>query len=495
MDINEIKSLRSDVIPPQSNLIDGQWRTADTRIDVISPIDGTVLTQISAGEGKDVNAAVAAARAAYADGRWRKMPPAKRKQILNDWAARIEAEALSIAVLGVRDNGTELSMALKAEPTSCAQTIRYYAEAIDKVGGEIAPTAPDRMGLIHREPIGVIGVLTPWNFPLMIGAWKIAPALAMGNSVVLKPSESASLSLLRIAELALEAGIPPGVFNVVTGHGHEAGAALAGHNGVDVLLFTGSGGTGRHLLTASAQSNLKPVYLELGGKSPNIIFDDTADLDAACKATIGAIFRNSGQTCVAGSRLLVQSSMKQQVVDQLVAQAEALRIGDPLDPANDVGAVHSQAQLERNLAHVANARGSGSKLVTGGQKLHEAGFYMAPTIFDDVAPTDSIFQEEVFGPVLTVTGFDTEAEALALANNSDLGLAAGVWTANFDRAHRMVREINAGVVHVNTYGGTDVTVPMGGVKQSGYGYDRSLRALDQVTHMKTAWMAVAQSAT
>ena len=490
MDVNDINKFRSLPVPTQSNLIDGRKTGAADRIDVISPIDGVAFTQIAAASGGDVDAAVAAARAAFDDGRWRAMAPGKRKAILNDWAALIDAEALSLAVLGVRDNGTELAMALKAEPTSCAQTIRYYAETIDKVGGEITPSGRDRMALIHREPIGVVGVLTPWNFPLMIGAWKIAPALAMGNSVVLKPSETASLSLLRIAELALEAGMPAGVFNVVTGHGHEAGAALAGHNDVDALLFTGSGGTGRRLLTASAQSNLKPVYLELGGKSPNIIFDDVADVDAACKAAIGAIFRNSGQTCVAGSRLLVHARIKEQVVESLVAQAEALRIGDPLDPTNDVGAVHSQAQLLRNLDHIAAAKAQGGKLVTGGHSLHDAGYYMAPTIFDDVAPTDAIFQEEIFGPVLTVTAFDTEAEAIALANDSSLGLAAGVWTANFDRAHRMVRDIQTGVVHVNTYGGTDVTVPMGGVKQSGYGYDRSLRALDQITHMKTAWMAI-----
>ncbi|MEY1556688.1 aldehyde dehydrogenase family protein [Yoonia sp. R2331] len=491
LDLNEIKILRSVEVSDQSNLIDGRHQTTDDRITVTSPIDGAPITTIPATQVRDVDAAVIAARAAYADGRWRKMPLAQRKAVLLRWADLIDAEALPLAVLGVRDNGTELAMALKAEPASCAQTIRYYAEAIDKVGGEIAPSADDRLGLIHRQPIGVIGVLTPWNFPLMIGAWKIGPALAMGNSVVLKPSESASLSLLRIATLALEAGLPSGVFNVVTGHGHEAGAALAGHDDVDALLFTGSGGTGRQLLMASAQSNLKPVYLELGGKSPNVIFDDTSDIEATCKAAIGAIFRNSGQTCVAGSRLLVQSGIKTEVLDRLVAMAESLRIGDPLDPANDIGAVHSHDQLKRNLDHVAAAQAAGVRLVTGGHSLHDAGSYMAPTIFDDVRPSDAIFRDEVFGPVLTVTTFDTEAEAIALANDSDLGLAAGVWTSNFDRANRMVRDLQAGVVHVNTYGGTDVTVPMGGVKQSGYGYDRSLRALDQVSHMKTAWMAVA----
>lgn len=490
MEISDINRLRARPVPAQNNLIEGQDSPTDGRIEVSSPIDGKVLTDIAASQPSDVDAAVASARRAYADGRWRRMPPGKRRDVMAKWAALIEAEAQELAVLGVRDNGTELGMALKAEPASAAQTIRYYGEAIDKVGGEIVPTAEDKMCLVHRQPLGVVAVLVPWNFPMMIGAWKIAPAIAMGNSVVLKPSESASLSLRRMAELALDAGLPPGVLNVVTGYGHEAGAALAGHMDVNALLFTGSGRTGRHLLTASAQSNTKPVYLELGGKSPNIIFEDAPDLAAAAKAAVGAIFRNSGQVCVAGSRLLVANSVKDAVLDQIVSAAEALKVGDPLDPSNDIGAVHSEAQLAMNLAHVDKAKAAGAALVTGGTALHDEGYYMAPTIFDEVAPQSPLFQEEVFGPVLTVTSFETEEEALALANASDLGLAAGVWTSNLSRAHRMVREIEAGVVHVNTYGGTDHTIPMGGVKQSGYGYDRSLRALDQVSHMKSAVIAL-----
>lgn len=490
MEINEINRIRAQKIQPLDNLIDGHHSPASARIDVVSPIDGQVFTDIAASSAADVDRAVASARQAFMDGRWRRMAPSKRRDVMNRWAQLIEAEALALAVLGVRDNGTEIGMALKAEPGSAAQTIRYYAEAIDKVGGEVVPTTDDKLCLVHREPLGVIAALVPWNFPMMIGAWKIAPAIAMGNSVVLKPSESASLTLVRMAELALEAGLPPGVLNVVTGHGHDAGAALAGHMDIDALLFTGSGHTGRHLLNASAASNLKPVYLELGGKSPNVVFADTPDLDEAAKAAVGAIFRNSGQTCVAGSRLIVASSIKDEVVDRIVSIAEALKIGDPLDPANDVGAVHSAAQLALNLSHVDAAKSSGAKLITGGYALHDQGYYMAPTVFDNVASSDALFREEVFGPVLTVTSFETDEEALALANASDLGLAAGVWTSDLSRAHRMIRDIQAGVVHVNTYGGTDHTIPMGGVKQSGYGYDRSLRALDQVTHMKSALVAL-----
>ncbi len=490
MDINEINRIRATQVNPAHNIVEGKQSPTTERINVVSPIDGQVFTEISASRAADVDMAVSSARKAYTDGRWRRMAPSKRRDVMNRWAQLIEAEAFPLAVLGVRDNGTEIAMALKAEPGSAAQTIRYYAEAIDKVGGEVIPTTEDKLCLVHREPLGVVAALVPWNFPMMIGAWKIAPAIAMGNSVVLKPSESASLTLIRMAELALEAGLPPGVLNVVTGYGHEAGAALAGHMDVDALLFTGSGGTGRHLLNASAASNMKPVYLELGGKSPNIVFADTPDLDVAAKAAVGAIFRNSGQTCVAGARLIAASSIKDQLLERIVSIAEALKIGDPLDPANDVGAVHSEAQLALNLSHVEKARSSGATLVTGGHALHEQGFYMAPTVFDAVAPTDALFREEVFGPVLTVTSFETEEEALALANASDLGLAAGVWTSDLSRAHRFVRDIQAGVVHVNTYGGTDHTIPMGGVKQSGYGYDRSLRALDQVTHMKSALIAL-----
>lgn len=429
--------------------------------------------------------AVAAARAAFASGVWSRAAPAQRKKVLHAIADRIEAEALPLAVLGVRDNGTELAMALKAEPGSAAGTFRYYAEALDKVGGEIAPTAPDVLGLVHRAPVGVVGAIVPWNFPLMIGAWKLAPALAMGNSVVLKPAETASLSLLRLAQICLDCGLPPGVLNVVTGPGQITGAALAGHMDVDVLAFTGSGATGRRLLEASARSNLKRVYLELGGKSPNIVFADAPDLAHAARVSAMGIFRNSGQVCVAGSRLLVERGIHDDFVAMLKAEAEALRVGDPLDPATQVGAINSEAQLAR----VAGFMGEG-RLVTGGQRILEdtGGTYFAPTILAGIGPEARVFREEVFGPVLTITPFETEEEALRLANATDYGLAAGVWTTSLSRAHRMVAGIRAGVVHVNTYGGADMTVPLGGVGQSGNGHDKSLHAMEKYIDLKTAWI-------
>jgi gamma-glutamyl-gamma-aminobutyraldehyde dehydrogenase len=437
-----------------------------------------------------VDRAVAAARAAFEDGRWSRLAPAARKKVLHRIADRIEAEAVELAVLGVRDNGTEFNMALKAEPGSAAGTFRYYAEALDKVGGEIAPTAPDVLGLVHKAPVGVVGAIVPWNFPLMIGAWKLAPALAMGNSVVLKPAETASLSLLRLAQICADCGLPDGVLNVVTGSGAETGAALSMHMDVDVLTFTGSGGTGRRLLEASARSNLKRCYLELGGKSPNILFADAPDLKKAAKVSAAGIFRNSGQVCVAGSRLLVQADIHDEFVALLKAEAEALRVGDPLDLGTQIGAVNSEDQLARNLSFMDKVAPEGGEVITGGARIlaDTGGCYMAPTIVTGVSRDATLFQQEVFGPVLAVTKFETEEEALRLANATDFGLAAGVWTADLSRAHRMVGGIRAGVVHVNTYGGADNTVPLGGVGQSGNGHDKSLHALDKYVDLKTAWI-------
>ena len=478
-------------IPPQRLLIGGAWvEGEDEALPVLSPIDGTQLTTIAAASAADVARACANAREAFDDGRWSGKPPAERKKVLHRLADLIDRHALELAVLGVRDNGTEIGMALKAEPGSAAGTFRYYAEAIDKVYGEIAPTQTNVLALIHREAVGVVGAIVPWNFPLMIGAWKVAPALAMGNSVVLKPAETASLTLLRLAELALEAGVPPGVFNVVTGPGKITGEALALSPDVDVLVFTGSGATGRRLLEYAARSNLKRCYLELGGKSPNIVFADAPDLAAAAKAAANAIFRNAGQVCVAGSRLLVEASVHDAFVDALAKATAQMTVGNPLHLTTQIGAVNSLAQLDANLRFVFDATTEGGDLVAGGTRIltGTGGYYMDPAIITRVAPHHRLFRNEVFGPVLAVTAFETETEAIRLANATDYGLAAGVWTANLGRAHRMVRGIRAGVVHVNTYGGTDITVPLSGMGQSGNGADKSLHALEKYTDIKTAWI-------
>ena len=492
MEQSKIDALRALPVAAVDHLIDGKKVPAsdDGRMNVVSPIDGVILTTMAAGTVPDMENAIASARTSFEDGRWSNQPPAARKKVLIKWADLIEANALELAVLGVRDNGTEIGMALKAEPGSAAATIRYYAEALDKIYGEIATTPNDILGMIHKEPVGVVGAIIPWNFPMMIGAWKLGPALAMGNSVVLKPSETASLSLMRMAELALEAGLPPGVLNAVTGEGRVVGEALGLSMDVDVLVFTGSGAIGRRLMEYAARSNMKRVYLELGGKSPNIVFTDAPNLDEAAKVAAGGIFRNSGQVCVAGSRLLVEASIHDEFVAAVVKASEAMRVGDPLKLDTHIGAVNSEAQLKANLSFVETAKTEGGQIVTGGGRILEetGGYYMAPTIVTGVTRDATLSQKEVFGPVLSVTQFETEDEAIALANSTVYGLAGAVWTANLGRAHRMVRLVRAGVMHVNTYGGADGTVPLGGVGQSGNGSDKSLHAIEKYVNLKTAWI-------
>lgn len=492
MDQSKIDALRAQKVPAFSHLIEGRHVAASdgATMDVVSPIDGTVLTTTAKGTAADMDAAIASARAAFEDRRWAGQPPAARKKVLMKWADLIEAHALELAVMGVRDNGTEIGMALKAEPGSAAATIRYYAEALDKIYGEIAATPSDILGLIHKEPVGVVGAIIPWNFPLMIGAWKLGPALAMGNSVVVKPPETASLSLMRMVDLALEAGLPPGVLNAVTGEGAVVGQAMGLSMDVDVLAFTGSGATGRRLMEYAAQSNMKRVYLELGGKSPNIVFADAPDLGEAAKVAAGGIFRNAGQVCVAGSRLLVEASIHDAFVAEVAKASEAMRVGDPLQLDTQIGAVNSERQLQANLDFVETAQAEGGEVILGGGRiLHDTGgYYMAPTIVTGVTPDATLAQQEVFGPVLAVTPFSTEEEAITLANSTVYGLAGAAWTANLGRAHRMIHGVRTGVMHINTYGGADGTVPLGGVGQSGNGSDKSLHAIEKYINLKTAWI-------
>lgn len=480
--------LRAMPVAAPAMIINGKSVMAETgaTLDVVSPIDGALLTQIPNASEADVTIAVTSARRSFDSGVWSRTHPMVRKKLMLAWADLIEKHAIELAVLGVRDNGTEISMAFKAEPMSAANTIRYYAEAIDKIYGEVAPTDPSTLAMILKEPIGVVGAIVPWNFPLMISAWKIAPAIAMGNSFVIKPSEVASLSVLRMVALAHEAGLPEGVLNVVTGAGPVSGHALAMSMDVDALAFTGSGSVGRQLMEAASKSNLKRVFLELGGKSPHIVFDDTADLDTAAEAVVTGIFRNSGQVCVAGSRLLVHDTIHDAFVEKIVRLTEKLRVGDPLDLSTQIGALSSEGHMHR----IQEALEGANSVVSGGiQILSETGgFYMAPTIVTDIDVDDRLFSEEVFGPVLTVSKFTDEIDAISQANASELGLASGVWTSNLGRAHRMVASLHTGVVNVNTYGGSDNTVPLGGYKQSGNGHDKSLHAIEKFINKKTAWI-------
>lgn len=487
-----IDALRTQPVGAFSHFIDGKAVPASdgATLDILSPLNGQVLTSVARGTAQDMHAAIAAARNAFNDQRWAAQPPAARKKVLLKWAELIEANALELAVLGVRDNGTEISMALKAEPASAANTIRYYAEALDKIYGEIAPTSSSVLAMIHKEPVGVVGAIIPWNFPMMIGAWKLGPALAMGNSVVLKPAETASLSLMKMIELAHEAGLPPGVLNAVTGEGCVVGEALALSMDVDVLVFTGSGSTGRRLLEYSARSNMKRVFLELGGKSPNIVFADAPNLEEAAKVAAAGIFRNAGQVCVAGSRLLVENSIHDEFVDAVSRYTQSMRVGDPLSLESAIGAVNSNTQLQQNLSFVKTAQAEGGKIITGGEQILQetGGYFMSPAIITGVTPEATLSQKEVFGPLLAVTSFGDEQDAVQLANSTVYGLAGAAWTSDLSRAHRMIRQVRTGVMHINTYGGADGTVPLGGVGQSGNGHDKSLHALDKYINLKTAWI-------
>ena len=491
MQQSHIDQFSHQQIEPQKLFINGAWHEARGEpLPVISPIDGKIISHIGNALREDVDDAVHSARCAFESGVWSRASPSYRKKILFKIADLIEAHSLELAVLGVRDNGTEITMAHKAEPLSAAATFRYYAEAIDKIYGEVAPTDLSILSMIVRDPLGVVGAIIPWNFPLMISAWKIAAALAVGNSVILKPSEIASLSTLKLAKIALDVGLPEGVLNIITGEGQITGAAMALHNDIDAIGFTGSGRTGRLLMEASAHSNMKRLSLELGGKSPNIIFADCDNLEEAAKISAAGIFRNSGEVCIAGSRLLIERPLLKEFTALMIAEARSLHIGNPLSLNTQIGAITHEAQLHSDLNFVKTAVAEGATLLTGGMRLLEdtGGFYMSPTILGDVTPNMAIFQKEVFGPLLTITAFDSEEEAIALANNSPLGLASGLWTNNLSRAHRMIRSLKAGVVHVNCYGGADATVPLCAVKQSGNGADKSLHALEKYTYLKTAWI-------
>lgn len=491
---SEINRLKEQAVLPQSNFINNEKVDGikGKRLDVDSPVDGKVFTSITDSTVEDVDMAVNAARTVFEQGVWSQAAPSFRKKVMHKWADLIEENALEIAVLGVRDNGTHISMAHKGEPLSAAATIRYYAEAADKLYGEIAPTSDGILGLIHREPAGVVGLIVPWNFPLMIGAWKLGPSLAAGNSVVIKPPESASLSLLKIAELAAQAGMPAGVLNVVTGLGQVCGEAIGLHMDIDVLAFTGSGGVGRRLMEYSAQSNLKRVYLELGGKSPNIIFADAANLDRVAKETAASIFRNSGQVCVAASRVIVQNSIKDELIAKVITYAKDYKVGNPFDLNNSTGSIANFAQLNVIENKVKQGIEEGAKLLLGGERVNveSGGCYFAPTIFSEVTPNMSIAKEEVFGPVLSILGFDTMEEAIDIANSTVFGLSSVVWTSNLSTAHKMIKSIKSGVVQVNCFSGADHTVPLGGVKQSGHGSDRSLHAFDKYIDLKTVWISL-----
>jgi gamma-glutamyl-gamma-aminobutyraldehyde dehydrogenase len=437
-----------------------------------------------------VDLAVAAARRAFDHGPWPRWTPAKRGRLLRRLAEVVEAHRAELALLVSLEMGKPITDAHDVELRATINTFRWYGELADKLAGEIPDTPDDALALVTREPVGVVGAVVPWNFPLTMAAWKVAPALAAGCTVVLKPAEQSPLSALRLAELGTEAGLPPGVFNVVVGHGALAGRALGLHPDVDALAFTGSTAIGRHFLHYAADSNLKRVWLELGGKSPNIVLPDAPDLDTAAATAAWGIFFNQGEMCTAPSRLLVHSAVANRVVDAVVEYARDLRVGDPLDPATQMGPLVSPAHLARVVDLIATGRSEGARLRCGGERAQPLadGYFLEPTVFDRVTPDMRVAREEIFGPVLSVLTFDTVEEAVALANDSEYGLAAGVWTSDVSTAHRLSRALRAGTVWVNCYEEGDLTVPFGGVRQSGHGRDKSVHALDKYTDLKTTWI-------
>ena len=457
-----------------------------------SPIDGRLLASVVRGRAADVDAAVKSARAAFEDARWAGTPPAARKKIMQRWSELILQHRDELALLETLDMGKPIQHALAVDVPATARTIAWYAEAVDKIYDEIAPTASTALALITREAMGVIGVIVPWNYPMIMAAWKLGPALAAGNSVVLKPSEKSPLSALRLAELAVEAGVPPGVFNVVPGFGHEAGEALALHMEVDAIGFTGSTRTGRRMLEYAGRSNLKRVYNELGGKSAFIVFPDFAKLERAATTVAGSMFFNQGESCNAPSRVLVHESVADEFVAIVADETRQYPPADPLAPATVMGALVDEAQMRTVLGYIEAGQAEGARLIAGGRQARtdSGGYYIEPTVFDGVANGMKIAREEIFGPVLSVIRFRDEAEAVQLANASPYGLQASVWTDNLSRAHRVARALRAGTVHVNQYDEDDITVPFGGYKQSGNGRDKSLHAFDKVTELKTTWLRI-----
>jgi acyl-CoA reductase-like NAD-dependent aldehyde dehydrogenase len=484
---------RAAAISPRSDaFIDGRFVPAasgETFADIAGR-DGSVIAHVAAGGVEDVDRAVGAARASFDDRRWSDRDPGDRKNVLLRFAERIREQREELALLESLDVGKPIRDTLAVDVPSAAKTIQWYAETIDKTYGEVGPTGPEALALVTREPIGVVAAIVPWNYPLIITAWKIGAALATGNSVVLKPASQSPLTALRLAELASEAGLPDGVLNVVPGPGAVVGPALACHPGVDKITFTGSTEVGKSLLRAVGESDVKAITLELGGKSPQVVLADVRDLEAAASAIGWGIFYNSGQTCNAGSRLVVHRSIREELVARIATLGRTLAPAEPLDPTTRLGAIVDARQLEKVLGYVALGREEGAHVVAGGERTREesGGFYVAPTILDGVSNSWRVAREEIFGPVLTVTEFEDEADALRIANDTPFGLAAGIWTRDVKKAHRLARAIRAGTVWINTFDSADITVPFGGFKQSGFGRDKGMAALDGYTQLKTTWM-------
>jgi len=476
---------------PDKALIGSQQVSANSgaTFAAINPATQQVLAQVAACGQAEVDLAVATARRAFEQGTWSRMAPVERKKVLLRLAELIMANREELALLDSLNMGKPVMDAYTIDVPGSAHVFAWYGEALDKLYDQVAPTAPNALATITREALGVVAAVVPWNFPLDMAAWKLAPALAAGNSVVLKPAEQSPFSALRLGQLALEAGLPEGVLSVVPGLGEDAGRALGLHPDVDCLVFTGSTQVGKYFMQYSAQSNLKQVWLECGGKSPNLVFDTCQDLDLAAEKAAFGIFFNQGEVCSANSRLYVQRSIHDAFIERLQAKARQWMPGNPLDPASRAGAIVDAEQTGRIKAAIDRAHAQGAQLVCGGRRLTIDGSdnYIEPSIFAGVDGSMSLAREEVFGPVLAVSAFDTEEQAVRLANDSVYGLAASVWSDDFNQVHRVARALKAGTVSVNTVDALDVTVPFGGGKQSGFGRDLSLHSFDKYSQLKTSW--------
>jgi aldehyde dehydrogenase (NAD+) len=470
--------------------INGEWRAAAAgqTLDVVNPATEEVIATVASAEQGDVDAAVAAARAALG-GPWSKLAARERGRLIWKIGEKLMEKADEIARLETLHNGKPIFESRQIEVPASAECFQYYAGWADKIHGETIPVKGNYLTYTLREPIGVIAAIVPWNFPLLLTAWKVAPALACGNTVIIKPASQTPLTALALAEIAAEVGVPPGVINVVTGPGAKVGKMLVEHPGIDKIAFTGDTSTGKQIMRGSADT-VKQITLELGGKSPNIVFPD-ADLDAAVRGATTGIFYGKGEVCAAGSRLLVERSIKADFIDRLAARTKKMVAGDPMNPKTRLGAISSKTQLERNLRYIEIAKREGAVLVAGGERADIGtgkGYFLQPTVFADVTPEMTIAREEIFGPVLAAIEFADVDEAIAQANASNYGLAAAIWTRDIKRAHDVARRLQAGTVWINTYNVYDTAAPFGGYKQSGFGREMGAHALEHYTQVKSVWV-------